>query len=300
MPSVINNKFKMKKTELHERNKHNSEYDFDKLTFSYPALKKYVKRNKFGNDSVDFFDSQAVIALNKALLISDYGMTYWSIPSLSLCPPIPGRADYIHYVSDLIGNEKKNIKCLDIGVGASCIYPIIGCVEYDWEFIGSDIDIDSLENAQKIVDNNPILKNKIKLRLQNDSSKIFEGVIARNDFFDVVICNPPFHNSQSSANKAGIRKLQNLKKCNVDQLDLNFGGKSNELWCDGGELKFLLSMITESKLYRNNCYWFTSLVSKESNLDLLCRKLNSMSVLEYGVINMQQGNKISRILAWRY
>lgn len=290
----------MEKTKLHNKNKHNGGYDFDKLISAYPALGKYVKPNKFNNISIDFFDYQAVKALNKALLISSYGITYWEIPQLSLCPPIPGRADYIHYISDLIGNEKSDIKCLDIGVGASCIYPIIGCSQYGWEFVGTDIDLNSLENAQEIVNNNVILKNKITLRLQNDSNKIFEGIITSNDFFDVVICNPPFHDSQEGADKAGLRKLQNLKKYKVKKLDLNFGGKSNELWCEGGELQFILNMITESRRYRNNCHWFTSLVSKDSSLDLLCRELDSMNVAEYGTINMQQGNKISRILAWRY
>ena len=290
----------MEKTDLHERNKHNGEYDFDKLISAYPALKEFVKPNRFGNISVDFFDSKAVLALNKALLISNYGITYWEIPSLSLCPPIPGRADYIHYISDLIGKDKKNVRALDIGVGSSCIYPIIGCSEYGWDFVGTDTDIDSLSNAQKIIDNNSILKNKIELRLQNNPSRIFDGVISKNDFFDIVICNPPFHNSQESADKSGLRKLQNLKKCKVEKLDLNFGGRSGELWCEGGELRFILNMIVESSHYRNNCGWFTSLVSKESNLDLLRRELSYSDVADYGTINMKQGNKISRILAWRY
>ena len=290
----------MEKTELHIRNKHNAGYDFDKLISAYPPLEKYVKPNKFGSISIDFFNAKAVLALNKALLISNYGITYWGIPPQSLCPPIPGRADYIHYISDLIGSDKKNVKCLDIGVGSSCIYPIIGCTEYGWKFVGSDTDSESLENAQKIIDNNEVLKGKIELRLQNDSSRVFDGIMARNDFFDVVICNPPFHNSQDSADKSGLRKLQNLKKSKVDKLDLNFGGKSTELWCEGGELGFLLNMIAESSHYRNNCCWFTSLVSKESNLDFLCRELSFRDVADYGTISMKQGNKISRILAWRY
>ena len=290
----------IEKTELHKRNKHNGRYDFDKLMAVYPALAQYVKPNKYGTISVDFFDAQAVIALNKALLMSNYGITYWEIPPLALCPPIPGRADYIHYISDLVGEGKKNVKCLDIGVGASCIYPIIGCSEYGWTFVGSDIDSESLEFAQQIVDNNAILKDKVELRLQKNPSLIFEGVISKNDFFDVVICNPPFHDSQDSAQKAGFRKLQNLKGGKVKKLDLNFGGKSSELWCEGGELQFLSNMISESIKYRSQCHWFTSLVSKESNIDSLCQELDRVNVAEYGTINMQQGNKISRILAWRF
>lgn len=288
----------VEKSELHTRNKHNERYEFEKLISAYPALEKYVAPNKYGNLSVNFFDPLAVKALNKALLIFHYDITYWDIPAHSLCPPIPSRADYIHYISDLVG--KKNIKCLDIGVGANCIYPIIGCSQYGWTFVGSDIDSNSIENAQKIVSNNLILKDKVELRLQNSANYIFKGVVKKDDFFDVTICNPPFHDSQKSAERVSQRKLRNLTGEKSNKLPLNFGGKSSELWCEGGEVQFLGNMITESKQYSSNCNWFTSLVSRESNLDLLYSKLMGANVAEYRTINMQQGNKISRILAWRY
>ena len=292
----------MDKIKLHQQNKHNGVYDFDALIKAYPALGKYVKPNRFGNMSVNFFDSEAVLALDKSLLIANYGITYWELPPESLCPPIPGRADYIHYISDLIGvgKKKKGVKCLDIGVGSSCIYPIIGCTQYGWEFVGSDIDLNSIENAQTIIDKNVVLRGKVELRFQRRSNNIFEGIIKPNDFFDVVISNPPFHNSKENAEKASLRKLQNLKKSKVEPLNLNFGGLSNELWCKGGELRFILNMIAESGKYRNNCGWFTSLVSKERNLDTLLLELKTINVAEYRTINMHQGNKISRILAWRY
>lgn len=288
------------KNELHKRNKHNRGYDFDKLISAYPTLEKYVAPNKYGNLSINFFDPRAVKALNKALLISDYGIEYWELPPNSLCPPIPGRADYIHYISDLIGNANKNVKCLDIGVGANCIYPIIGCSQYGWEFVGSDIDPISLENAQKIIDNNTILKDKVELRLQQSATLIFNGIIRPDDFFDVTICNPPFHDSLESVEKGSLRKLRNLKGNKTNQLSQNFCGKSNELWCEGGEIQFILNMITEGQHYRNNCRWFTTLVSKDNNLKALCRKLEKIKVAESKIQDMQHGNKVSRILAWRY
>lgn len=288
----------LQKGELHRRNKHNGRYDFDKLIEVNPLLEKYVLTNKYGDLSVDFFDPKAVKALNKSLLILHYGLQYWDIPAHSLCPPIPGRADYIHYISDLVGT--KNIKCLDVGVGANCIYPIVGVCQYGWDFVGSDIDLESIKNAQKIVDNNDILKGKIELRLQGDSNLIFDGIVTKDDFFDVVICNPPFHDSLESAEKGTLRKLKNLKAGKQQKLSLNFGGKSNELWCKGGEYQFISNIITQSRAYRNNCHCFTSLVSKESNLKLLYRNLNKIGVADYKTINMEQGNKISRILAWHF
>ncbi len=177
------------KGELHIRNKHNGQYDFPLLIENYPPLKRFVSLNPLGVQTINFFNPQAVKALNKALLISYYGIRYWDIPKQYLCPPIPGRADYIHYIADLIqpdrvakdlqaededANEQKTKRrCLDVGVGANCIYPIIGHTEYGWTFVGSDIDPVSIENARKIVTCNPVLAHKIDLRLQKDSQKIF-------------------------------------------------------------------------------------------------------------------------------
>ena len=302
------------RSELHTRNKHNGQYDFSLLTENYPPLRKFVLLNPLGIQTIDFFNPHAVKALNKALLISYYGIRYWDIPRNYLCPPIPGRADYIHYIADLIGSEavskdvkvengeirKSAYRCLDIGVGANCIYPIIGHVEYGWMFVGSDIDPISIENARKIVTCNPVLAHKIELRLQKDSSKIFEGIIAPDEYFDVTICNPPFHRSKEEAEEGTLRKLSSLKGEIVKKAKLNFGGNANELWCEGGELRFLLNMIVESRKYRKNCGWFTSLVSKEKNLDKLYAKLKAVEVSEYKVIRMHQGTKSSRILVWKF
>lgn len=196
--------------------------------------------------------------------------------------------------------RKSAYRCLDIGVGANCIYPIIGHVEYGWMFVGSDIDPISIENARKIVTCNPVLAHKIELRLQKDSRKIFEGIIAPDEYFDVTICNPPFHRSKEEAEEGTLRKLSSLKGEIVKKAKLNFGGNANELWCEGGELRFLLNMIVESRKYRKNCGWFTSLVSKEKNLDKLYAKLKAVEVSEYKVIRMHQGTKSSRILVWKF
>lgn len=302
------------RNELHKRNRHNGQYDFSRLTEEYPPLKKFIVLNAYGTTSIDFFNPRAVKALNKALLISCYGIRYWDIPKNYLCPPIPGRADYIHYIADLIqpdiSDESTGLKtaipnarqyrCLDIGVGANCIYPIIGQTEYGWPFVGSDIDPVSIDNARKIVTCNPALAHKIELRLQRDSRKIFEGIIAPNEYFDVTLCNPPFHSSKEEAEDGTLRKLSSLKGKKATKVRLNFGGNANELWCEGGELRFLQTMIEESRNYRKNCGWFTSLVSKEKNLGKLIAKLKSTDIAEHKIIEMHQGTKTSRILAWRF
>lgn len=291
--------------ELHPRNKHSEAYDFGKLVEEYGGLKKHVIRNEFDTLTIDFFNPMAVRALNKALLISHYGISYWNIPKDALCPPIPGRADYIHYVSDLTDADgtiykDKKCHCLDIGVGANCIYPIIGCREYGWTFVGSDINDDSLANAHKIITCNPVLAHQIELRKQPDCLHKFKDIIGPDEYFDATFCNPPFHDSGEQAARNAALKESSLRGKTVKKATLNFGGVSNELWCEGGELNFLINMIKESSEFGSRVRWFTTLVSKEKNLTPLYKQLKRTGVAEYKTINMSQGTKTSRLLAWRF
>jgi 23S rRNA (adenine1618-N6)-methyltransferase len=295
------------KSSMHPRNRHRERYDFKLLTRCCPELAPYVFVNAYDDESIDFANPEAVKMLNKALLQQHYAIHNWDIPPGYLCPPIPGRADYIHHIADLLGSKNKGIipvgntiKCLDIGVGANCVYPIIGINEYGWSFVGSDIDPVSIESAACIVNSNPQLHGKIELRLQDNPHEILKGIIQNEELFDLTICNPPFHASKAEARVGTLRKLSNLSKNKITRPQLNFGGQSNELWCDGGEEKFVSRMIYESKQFATSCLWFSTLVSKESNLKSNYEALMKANALEVKTIPMGQGNKVSRIVAWTF
>jgi 23S rRNA (adenine1618-N6)-methyltransferase len=295
------------KTRLHPRNKNRERYDLSALITSNPELGDYVKPNKYGDDSVDFSNPNAVRILNKALLNHYYGIKYWEFPDENLCPPIPGRADYIHHIADLLCENNFGtiptgniITCFDIGVGASCIYPIIGVTEYDWKFIGSDIDPKSIESAKNIVNSNPSLKDKIECRLQENQADAFYGIISREDKIDLSICNPPFHSSAEEALKGSRRKVKNLSGKKEKTPTLNFAGINSELICDGGELKFIRNMIRESRKFSNNCYWFSTIVSKQSHLKEIYKWLEEFKAEKIKTIPMGTGNKSSRIVAWTF
>lgn len=295
------------KTKIHSRSKHRGRYDFKALLNVCPELKTFVIINKYDDETIDFANPKAVIALNKALLMFHYGISYWDIPENYLCPPIPGRADYIHYAADLLGNSNygkipvgKSITCLDIGVGASCIYPIIGTSEYNWSFIGTDIDKASLASSQQIIDTNSNLVGKVELRLQPKINDIIYGVLGKDEAVDVMICNPPFHSSEEVAKAGTLKKLKNLNDKKTDEVVLNFGGQQNELWCKGGEKKFVGDYIRQSKNFSENCFWFTSLISKKDNLNNIYDALKKVDAIEVKTIPMGQGNKISRIVAWTF
>ena len=295
------------KVVLHPQNKHRDRYDFPKLITTCPELEKYVKPTGFGDVSIDFANPKAVKWLNKALLKQYYSLEYWDVPTGYLCPPIPGRADYIHHIAELLGSSNEGniptgykIKCMDIGVGASCVYPVIGNKEYGWSFIGTDIDAAALISAEKIINNNHFLKRNVDLRLQENPNNIFHTVMNRNEPIDVTICNPPFHSSMEEAQEGTLKKLSSLNHKKVTTPTLNFGGQSNELWCEGGEVRFVLDMIRQSKQFSTNCFWFSTLISKQSHLPVITEALKKAGVFQHKVISMGQGTKISRIVAWTF
>lgn len=308
------------KTNLHSRNLHRLRYDFNLLIENCPELKSFVHINEHEIDSsdieqakqtIDFSNPQAVKALNKALLNTYYDIQNWDIPQDYLCPPIPGRADYIHYIADLLAETNNGIiptgtavEGLDIGVGANCIYPIIGNTVYDWSFVGTDIDEKALANCSKIIEANPKLIDSISLQQQLESRFIFKNIITPEDKFAFTICNPPFHKSLEEASKGSLRKVNNLESRSIGTKStkavLNFGGQNAELCCDGGELAFITQMIYESAKYPMQCLWFTTLVSKQSHLKSLYKTLNKVNAGQIKTIDMAQGQKTSRILAWTF
>ncbi|MBT0810204.1 23S rRNA (adenine(1618)-N(6))-methyltransferase RlmF [Litoribacter ruber] len=283
------------KHNLHPENIHRFGYDFEMLIKADPRLKAFVKPNPYGNLSIEFADPKAVLALNRSLLLAHYQIKGWRLPPDHLCPPIPGRADYLHYVSDLFP-DKANLKGLDIGTGASGIYALLGASLFNWDFIASDIDKKSLQNVARILSHNPQLQDKIELRHQENSRFIFRNVLEMDERMDFTICNPPFHTSAKEAAQGTQRKNRNLK---LNTKTLNFGGKNNELWYPGGELKFVSLMIRESEGFQKNCTWFTSLISKKENLPHLLKVIEEMGASPK-IVDMSQGQKKSRMLAWSY
>ncbi|MGG7034223.1 MAG: 23S rRNA (adenine(1618)-N(6))-methyltransferase RlmF [Flavobacterium sp.] len=296
------------KSNLHPRNPHRSRYDFEQLTAQCPDLEKYIftHPNTLG-ETIDFSDPAAVKTLNRALLMTYYDLEFWNIPPQYLCPPIPGRADYIHYIADLLAStnngqipQGESVQGLDIGIGANCIYPIIGNHAYGWSFVGTDIDENAIENCSKIIEANPKLIDIISLQLQTEARFIFKNIIAPEDKFAFTICNPPFHASPEEATKGTLRKINNLENTKTKNPILNFGGQNAELWCPGGELRFITQMIYESAKYPMQCLWFTTLVSKKENLKNIYKTLDKVGAASIKTIDMAQGQKISRIVAWSF
>ena len=280
---------------MHHANTHKSGYNFEALITLEPELSSHIYTNDYGNKSIRYSNAEAVFLLNKALLKKHYNIKDWSIPKGYLCPPIPGRADYVHHLNDLIKTE-ENVKGLDIGVGANCIYPILGSQIYGWHMVGCDINEASVDAAKYNVLSTEGLSERIDIRHQVDNGAIFKNIIQPEERFTFTMCNPPFFTSAEEALKASARKNQNL---HGDDKGLNFGGQANELYCNGGEALFIKRMIRESAVFKSQVSWFTTLVSRKETLPKLEKQLKKLNA-ETTIISMTQGHKESRILAWRF
>ncbi|MFC3024622.1 23S rRNA (adenine(1618)-N(6))-methyltransferase RlmF [Vibrio zhugei] len=306
---------------LHAKNRHQGLYNFELLSQAVPELRAYLVKNPRGQWTIPFSDPQAVLLLNQALLSHHYGIHFWQIPVGYLCPPIPGRADYIHRAAELLFSDcptlqGQAITMLDIGMGANAIYPIIAATEYDWQVVGSDIDPVSIRNAANIVENNSRLKDKVVVRLQSQPTTMFTGIILPKERYALTTCNPPFHASAEEAQQRTRRKLTNLgkhqhkrtKSANVSSskqtkstaLTLNFGGQQGELWCQGGEASFLRRLVQDSANYATQVLWFSSLISKKDNVRWMKKQLAKVGACDVRIVDMAQGQKISRFIAWSF
>lgn len=299
-----------KSTGLHSRNPHAARYDFARLVAAHPVLADFLRPHPVAGETVDFADPAAVFALNEALLRAYHGVTHWELPPDALCPPVPGRADYLCQVADLVaesggGRSGAEVVVLDVGTGASCIYPVLGVSLFGWRFVATDAEKSSVRWAETLVKANPALEGKVECRWQMDTRRIFEGVTASSERFALSVCNPPFHASRAEALAGTQRKLRNLgavagRSAADGSPVLNFGGRGNELWCEGGEVGFLGRMIAESAARPKLCGWFTTLVSKSARLPELEAKLARAGATEVRVLGMRHGEKFSRVLAWRF
>tara|TARA_R110002051_G_scaffold81751_2_gene145949 strand:+ start:3924 stop:4772 length:849 start_codon:yes stop_codon:yes gene_type:complete len=279
---------------MHPNNIHQAPYNFSELVKVHPELGDHIKTSRHGGETIDFSNGASVFALNKAILKLNYGLEEWNVPEGYLCPPVPGRVDYLHHLNDLI--DKKKAKGLDIGTGANTIYPLLGASVFNWNMTGVDIDSNAIAAAKENVAANPKLSKHIEIKHQTVNANIFEGVIEADEHFDFVMCNPPFYSSEKEALQANYQKNRNL---GLDPKNRNFGGQANELWCNGGEALFLKRMVKQSVDFKTQVNWFTALVSQKEHLPKISKQITKLGAT-HKIVNMEQGNKQSRFIAWSF
>jgi len=288
---------------MHAKNPYGNRYDLKRLTKHYHALEKFIVLNPSGEETIDFSSSEAVFALNKSMLLADFKLGDYELPSGYLIPPVPGRLDYLLHVRDFLTekfnvSENSQLNGLDMGSGANGIYCILGAQHFNWKMVGSETDAKAVEIANANIQKTKGLNDKIEIRHQQDKGSLFKNTIQANEQFDFVVCNPPFHSSKEEALKGSLRKVKNLGGYAAkEKFLLNFEGQANELWCNGGEVLFIKRLIKESVGFKNQVKVFSTLVAKSESVAAIKKQLSKVKA-NFEVIPMALGNKKGRYLMW--
>jgi len=288
---------------MHAQNPYSGRYDLKRFATHHQKLQDHILLNPSGEETIDFSNSTAVYALNKAILLADFNIENYELPMGYLIPPIPGRLEYLLYVREFLSEQfnidtNTKLRGLDIGTGANGIYCILGLQHFNWTMVGAECDANSVEIAKANMQHTKSLKNKIEIRHQENKSFLFKNIIKKDEQFDFTVCNPPFHTSQEEAFRGSQRKINNLgREFDKNEIALNFEGQANELWCNGGEALFIKRLIKESVFYKTQVTVFSTLVSKSASLSPIKKQLTKAKA-NFEVLAMDLGNKKSRIVLW--
>jgi len=235
---------------LHNRNIYkNNPPNFVLLAKKYDYFGEHVMPFEHGDNFFSFKKVDSLIALTRVLLEHDFGIK-WNMPNKFLCPPVTQRLNYILWVEDLLKDSEMNQKTcgLDIGTGASLIFPLLGYAQCNWDFVASDIVDESLESAKENIRRNKLEQH---ISVRKSSGGIFKGVIRKEDAYGFTICNPPFFSKIEEGQKNPRRSTEGIKE---------------ELICPGGEVAFVKQMIDESKEFGSQVGWFTTMLGKKKSL----------------------------------
>ncbi|KAJ2013042.1 hypothetical protein GGI14_005563 [Coemansia sp. S680] len=251
------------------------EISYRAVADKYDELKPYLVSESCERSTIDFKNPDAVRVLNQALL-SVYFDLRIHLPSNSLCPTIANRLNYIKWLSANIIPEftPGPLTGLDIGTGASCIYPLLGARYLSQcKFVGTDINEESVAIASQNVDQNE-LHDIIKVFLNTDRHTTLPldaldfplpNMDIEGSNFAFCMCNPPFYES--------IDERLRLRQMKRGAPSLNTIAKDDELYTEGGEESFLSRLVDESVLCAKRIKWYTTMVGKKNTLALLKTKL---------------------------
>ncbi|KAI6087733.1 hypothetical protein F4821DRAFT_103611 [Hypoxylon rubiginosum] len=253
---------------------------------------------------LDFSDPAAVMQLTKTLLKVDFGLRV-ELPTDRLCPPVPNRHNYILWLKDLIDSSgpsyleaydpARRVVGLDIGTGASLIYPLLGCAQRSaWSFVATDVDTKSLSNARA----NAVLNGlEPRIRVVGRRDAVADPLIPLDELgiekLDFTMTNPPFYTSAAElADLAASKRRPPNSACT---------GAPVEMVCAGGEVGFVRRIVRESLALHERVQWYTAMLGKQASLDVLIADLRGHGVTNYAVTAFVQGNRTRRwAIGWSF
>ncbi|KAF9525107.1 hypothetical protein CPB83DRAFT_897251 [Crepidotus variabilis] len=290
---------------MHPRNPYRAPPDFDSLAQSYPELKRCLvisTKNAGGQFvTINFRDEVALRKLTEAIMFRDFGVKL-KIPDDRLCPPIPNRMNYVLWIQDVVQhtlgiNAQKQgeiIRGVDIGTGATAIYPVLlSSLEKTWEMVGTEIDDASYLCASSNIETNH-LQSRIKIVKAEKLNPILQplnGVI-EDSMYHFTMCNPPFYSSS--------KEIESLAKGKHLPPNAVCTGSTTEMIYPGGEVAFVGKMVDESTTYRRQCRWYTSMLGKLSSVEKIVQRLRSHNIANYAITEFIQGRTRRWAVAWSF
>ncbi|NXN98631.1 MET16 methyltransferase, partial [Rhinopomastus cyanomelas] len=283
---------------MHARNRYKDKPpDFAFLAGKYPAFRQHVHTTLTGRVSLNFKDPEAVRALTCTLLKEDFGLTI-DIPVERLIPTVPLRLNYIHWVEDLIGHQEAEKQVLrrgiDIGTGASCIYPLLGATLNGWYFLATEVDDMCFNYAKKNVEQNN-LSELIKVVKVPQKTLLMDALKEESEIvYDFCMCNPPFFANQLEAKGVNSRNPRRPPPSSV-----NTGGIT-EIMAEGGELEFVKRIIHDSLQLKKRLRWYSCMLGKKCSLAPLKEELRIQGVPKVTHTEFCQGRTMRWALAWSF
>lgn len=292
--------------------------------------------------------------LCRALLLHDFGIR-WSLPPHRLCPALPSRLNYLLWLEDLLSPSLpplpritapsclssppapslpplRGVVALDVGTGASCIYPLLGTALLGWRFIASETDPLSANAARENVRANA-WSERIDVRLvptpplpvpahREESCRTTPASET---------AHPKAETAQTTAEEtapyetAGVAPVLHgalrpgerveLVMCNPPFFDQSEAphprsdgvapslGAPHELFTPGGEVGFISRMISESlELHEagGGSLWYSSLVGRKASLAPLLSALRLARARHVRSTELAQGSTSRWALAWSF
>ncbi|SPO29520.1 uncharacterized protein UTRI_04747_B [Ustilago trichophora] len=196
----------------------------------------------------------------------------WSVCYVFASKPLPNYTEQHHLSPFTSLDPSTQIRGLDIGTGASAIYPILGVSCFpSWHFIGTDIDQSSLDYASAHIVHHPSNADRLGARIQLVPVALGEAPFLPDNkgLLHFTMCNPPFYASAEEMDLlAGLKKVPANAVCH---------GTPSEMVTAGGEVAFVQRMIGESLITNKEVLWWTCMLGKLSSVVQIAGELKELA-----------------------
>lgn len=280
---------------MHPRNLYKDKApNFRALAEKYPEFANCVFKDLKGKCHLDYKSPTSLRQLAIALLKEDFDLEV-EMPLNRLIPTIPLRLNYILWIEDIL-KELSDVKGkgIDIGTGATCVYPLLGCKKNGWEFLASEVDETNFTIAEKNIQRNK-MQEKIKVKKVSGKTALLELLEGNAGQFDFCMCNPPFFADHMEAQ--AITSSRSDDRAEPSSINTASVGESIT---EGGEAEFIKKIIVESVDFQGKIKIFTSMIGKKTNIPLVKKELRDHKIPNYQTTEFCQGKTMRWGIAWTF